>query len=233
MIPRIFIGYDERESVAYHVLAHSIMRRSSMPVSITPLIRSQLTNASIYTRERGPLESTDFSMTRFLVPYLCDYEGYALFLDCDILCQTDLVALFDLVRRDPHAHAAWVVQHDYTPRGTTKFLGQPQTAYPRKNWSSVMLFDTAQCRMLTPGYVDTASGQDLHRFAWLQPGQTLGALPLTYNWLVGEYDDNPDAAMLHYTLGGPWFESTQACPQADRWFAAKTAMESSACLSIS
>ena len=228
MIHRIFVGYDERETIAYHVLAHSIMTRASLPVSITPLIRSQLTKASLYTRARGPLESTDFSMTRFLVPHLCDYDGYALFLDCDILCQMDVMELFRLTNDDP-GHALWVAQHDYIPNTSTKFLGQPQTAYPRKNWSSVMLFRNAQCRALTPWYVNQASGQDLHRFAWLQHNQTIGALPFDYNWLVGEYPDKPDAKLLHYTLGGPWFPETADCPHADRWTAERDAMLGDVC----
>lgn len=228
MIHRIFIGYDERESVAYHVLAHSIMRRSTMPVSITPLIRSQLMKSSIYTRERGPLESTDFSMTRFLVPHLCNYDGYALFVDCDILCQMDVMQIFRLAESDP-GHALWVAKHDYIPKSSTKFLGNAQTSYPRKNWSSVMLFRNTQCQALTPWYVNQASGQDLHRFAWLRPSQTIGDLPLEYNWLVGEYADRPDAGMLHYTLGGPWFDETKHCPQADLWTAERDAMLGAPC----
>lgn len=228
MILRIFIGYDERESVAYHVLAHSLMTRSSMPISITPLIRSQLVEAGIYTRARGPLESTDFSMTRFLVPYLCDYEGYALFLDCDILCQMDVVDLFRKASGDA-SHAVWVAQHDYVPKSSTKFLGQPQTSYPRKNWSSVMLFRNHQCHALTPDYVNRASGQDLHRFAWVHSWQTIGALPLDYNWLVDEYADHPTAPMLHYTLGGPWFTETAMCSQSERWKAARSAMLGETC----
>lgn len=224
---RVFIGYDSKEPVAYHVLAHSILQRASIPVSITPLSLQSLQR--IYTRTRGPLESTEFSMTRFLVPHLSDYKGWSLFTDCDMLCQADVLELLLYTQAFPST-AVLCCQHDYTPQEGTKFLGNVQTAYPRKNWSSLMLFNNARCTALTPDYVNTASGLDLHRFNWL-PSETtyrwpeavgaepIGALPLAWNWLVGEYADNPDAKILHYTLGGPWFPETRDCPHADRWLA--------------
>jgi len=223
---RIFIGWDDREAAAYHVLAHSIIRHSTIPVSIAPLKRSQL--RGLYLRERGRLESTDFSMTRFLVPALCDYEGFAVFMDCDMLCRVDMFELYARAVasmsegvRDPKA--VLCCQHDYQPSETVKFLGQPQTAYPRKNWSSVMVFNNARCRALTPEYVNTASGLDLHRFNWTTDDQ-IGALPLEYNWLVGEYQPNEQAKILHYTLGGPWFEATAECDNADEWRAERDHM---------
>lgn len=214
---RIFIGYDSREIVAFHVLAHSLMRRASQPLAIHPLYLPALRASGLYTRERGPTESTEFSMTRFLVPYLCNYEGCALFLDCDILCQVDVAQLFTYIDAAPH-YACWVVKHDYTPRTSEKMDGCKQTSYPRKNWSSVMLFNNRWCRDLTPYYVNTASGLDLHRFHWTSD-DLIRDLPLEWNWLVGEYPPNPSAAMLHYTLGGPWFQDYVNGPEADRWLA--------------
>ena len=160
---RIFVGYDEEEAVAYHVLTHSILRHASRPVSIAPVARSQLRH--VFRRERGELESTDFSISRFLVPHLCDYQGWALFMDCDMLMTGDVAELWDL--RD-EACALMCVQHDYQPSSEVKFLGRPQTRYPRKNWSSVMLFNNARCRALTPERVETASGLHLHRLEWLE-----------------------------------------------------------------
>lgn len=246
---RIFIGYDPKETVAYHVLAHSILRQSTIPVSITPLSRANL--GRLYTRPRGATESTEFSISRFLVPYLCGYQGPALFMDCDMLVQGDVAELLLHAVINPEK-AVTVCQHDYTPGETTKFLGQPQTAYPRKNWSSVMVFNTEHCRRLTPEYVNTASGLDLHRFNWLKGGplvnlggqwmsQTItgphgaqvphedealwiGALPLTWNHLVGEYSPDPDAKNLHWTLGGPWFSDYALAPHAERWYAERDRM---------
>ncbi len=225
MIPTplpIFIGYDSREPTAYHVLAHSILRRASRPVSITGLSLPGL--SGIYTRERGATEATEFSMTRFLVPFLCGYEGYAAFMDCDMLVQTDWCQLSTFLNVLPDDWAVACVQHEYVPRAAVKMDGQVQTTYPRKNWSSFMVFDNARCRALTPEYVNTASGLDLHRFNWLPQSSRILPLPLTLNWLVGEYEPNPDAAILHYTLGGPWFPETASCDHGDRWLAERDHM---------
>ena len=164
----------------------------------------------MFTRERGPLESTDFSISRFLVPWLSGYEGVSIFMDCDMLCLDDIVPLVDVDT------AVSVVQHDYTPKDATKFLGQPQTAYPRKNWSSLMVFDNARCTALMPEYVNTASGLDLHRFVWLDDGR-IGALDPAWNHLVGEYPHRGDAKLVHYTNGGPWFKATENCDYAAEW----------------
>jgi hypothetical protein len=216
---RVFIGYDSREPIAYHVLAHSILRRASEPVAIVPLALHSLRR---FTRPRGPTETTEFSLSRFMVPFLCNFEGLAVFMDCDMLAQVDLNELWLPILADP-GKAVWCVQHDYVPRQAVKMDGQPQTRYPRKNWSSFMVFDCAQCTALTPEYVNTATGAQLHRLAWTTDAQ-IGALPLDWNWLVGEYAANPDARILHYTNGGPWFPGCEACDQADRWLAARDAM---------
>jgi lipopolysaccharide biosynthesis glycosyltransferase len=206
---KIFIGYDSREPVAFHVLAHSIMRRASKPVEIVPLIQSQLRQCGLYTRERDPRESTEFSLTRFLVPYLSNYEGFSLYLDCDMLCLTDIEDIPMVGGK-----AVYVAQHDYTPKHKEKFLGQEQTIYPRKNWSSLMLFNNAKCKHLIPAYINCAEPLELHRFAWQD---YVGSLPIEYNWLVGEYPKNPNAKILHFTNGGPWFPDYVNCDHADLW----------------
>lgn len=214
MLP-LFIGYDPNESVAYHTLAHSILRRSSIPVTIAPLMRSQL--GRLYARERGPTESTEFSLTRFLVPALSQYRGWSLFMDCDMLCRADIAELAAAIERDPDK-AVLVCKHDYVPKTERKFLDRIQTRYPRKNWSSLMLFNNERCTALTPRYVNGASGLELHRFAWLDDA-LIGELPLEWNWLVGEYDYNPAAKIVHYTLGGPYFDDYRDCDYAAEWFA--------------
>lgn len=210
---RIFIGYDSREPVAFSVLAQSIIARATQPVSIHPLALNHLRR--IYTRVQESTESTEFSLTRFLVPYLCDYDGIAIFMDCDMLCRVDIGDVMLHVMADPR-RAVWCCQHDYQPKSGVKFLGQRQLAYPRKNWSSFMVFDCARCTSLTPEYVNKSTGLMLHRFWWTNDDQ-IGALPLEWNWLVGEYDKNPDAKILHYTLGGPWFDGYEQCDYADEW----------------
>ena len=216
----IFIGYDPNEAVAYYTLAHSIQRRASIPVRIAPVMQSQL--KGIYKRQRGPTESTEFSLTRFLVPYLSGYRGWAVFMDCDMLCRTDIADLQRLIEQ--HADKAVLVcKHDYVPKTERKFLDRVQTKYPRKNWSSVMVFNNAQCRALTPEYVNSASGLELHRFQWVHDN-LIGELPLEWNWLVEEYEYNPAARIVHYTLGGPYFDEYKRCDYADEWFAERDAM---------
>ena len=210
----VFIGYDAKESVAFYTLAHSILRRASIPVTIAPLMRSQL--GGLYTRERGPTESTEFSLTRFLVPALSQYRGWSLFLDCDMLCRVDIAGLAAECERQADK-AVLVCKHDYAPKTERKFLNQVQTKYPRKNWSSLMLFNNERCRALSTEYVNSAGGLELHRFAWTADG-TIGDLPLEWNWLVGEYDHNPDAKIVHYTLGGPYFDDYRDCDYAAEWF---------------
>ena len=212
---RVFIGYDSREPVAYHTLAHSILRRSSIPVSITPLVQAQL--GALYTRPRGPTESTEFSLTRFLVPALCDFHGWSLFMDCDMLCRADIAELAARIEAQPDK-AVLVCKHDYVPATERKFLNQVQTRYPRKNWSSLMAFNNARCAALTPDYVNSASGLELHRFAWTADA-TIGELPLEWNWLVGEYEYNATAKIVHFTIGGPYFEDYRDCDYAPEWFA--------------
>ena len=218
----IYIGYDSKESVAFYTLAHSILRRSSIPVSIAPVMQSQL--KGLYTRPRGPTESTEFSLTRFLVPALSAFQGWSIFMDCDMLCRVDIAGLAAEIERQPDK-AVLVCQHDYVPRTERKFLGQVQTKYPRKNWSSLMVFNNERCRALSPDYVNAASGLELHRFAWLED-RMIGALELEWNWLVGEYPANPQARIAHYTLGGPWFDEYRDSDYAAEWFAEFESMRS-------
>jgi lipopolysaccharide biosynthesis glycosyltransferase len=208
----VFIGYDAREAVAYSVLAHSIQVRASAPVSIAPLMLSELN--AILTRERHPLQSTDFSFSRFLTPYLSDYEGWSLFMDCDMLMREDVAQLYAL--RDER-YAVMVVKHDHVPKEAKKFLDQPQTPYQKKNWSSVMLFNNAKCRALTPEYVNTASGLELHQFKWLANDVLIGEIPARWNHLVGYNPHSNDAALVHFTLGGPYFDEFRDCEYAPEW----------------
>lgn len=211
MIP-VFIGYDPREAVAFSVLSHSIHARASRPVAITPLVLSQLRGT--LTRERHPLQSTDFSFSRFLTPYLSAYTGWSIFMDCDMLVLGDIAQLFDL--RDER-FAVMVVKHNHVPREERKFLGEPQTRYEKKNWSSVMLFNNARCTALSPEYVNAASGLELHQFKWLESDELIGTLPSAWNHLVGYDPPRADALLVHYTVGGPYFDEYRTCEYADHW----------------
>ena len=219
---QVYVGYDPREAVAFYTLAHSIVARSSIPVSIAPLMQRQL--PGLYTRSRGPTESTEFSLTRFLVPALAQYRGWSLFMDCDMLCRADIAGLAAEIEQQPDK-AVLICRHDYVPKSKRKFLNQVQTKYPRKNWSSLMLFNNERCRGLTTEYVNKASGLELHRFAWIDDGE-IGGLPLEWNWLVEEYPYRADAKIVHFTRGGPYFDEYRGCDYADEWFAERDAMQS-------
>ena len=215
----MFIGYDTREALAYDVLTHSIQARASEPVSIAPLKLSEL--KTVLTRERDPLQSTDFSFSRFLTPYLSAYTGWSVFMDCDMLMLRDIAELWKL--RDDR-YAVMVVQHDHVPNESVKFLGEPQTSYEKKNWSSVMLLNNARCRALTPDYVNRAPGLELHQFSWLEHDGLIGALPGEWNHLVGYSPPRPDSALVHFTLGGPYFPEFADCEYAKEWHAEREAM---------
>lgn len=216
---RVMIGFDSRETVAFSVLAHSIHVRASVPVTITPLMLSQL--KGVFKRPRHALQSTDFAFSRFLTPFLSGYEGWSLFMDCDMLMLDDVARLWAL--RDER-FAVQVVKHDHQPRETVKFLDQAQTAYAKKNWSSVMLFNNARCTTLTPEYVNDATGLKLHQFKWLRDESLIGELPRRWNHLVGYYRPDKDVSLVHYTLGGPYFDAYRDCEFAAEWRAELRAM---------
>lgn len=218
MIP-VFIGYDSREVVAFNVLAHSIQARSSTPVAIVPIMLAQLQGT--FARERHSLQSTDFSFSRFLTPYLSGFQGFSIFMDCDMLMLDDIAPLWAL--RDDR-YAVQVIKHDHRPRESTKFLGEPQTAYEKKNWSSVMLFNNERCAGLTPEYVNRASGLELHQFKWVGGDHLIGALPKKWNHLVGYDAPSSDVSLVHYTLGGPYFQEYADCEYADEWRVERDAM---------
>lgn len=208
---RIFIGYDEREAVAYHALVHSIIELSSEPVSITPLVRKTLP----IKPERDAKASTDFADTRFLVPYLCDFQGWAMFMDCDMLFTVDPKILWDMRDDD---YAVMVRKHSYNPEYERKFLGQEQTRYKYKNWSSLMLFNNEKCKSLTKDYVYNAHGLDLHQFEWLEDKSKIGCIPEGWNFLVESDFAEKKPELIHYTRGGPYFREFKYCPYSEEWW---------------
>lgn len=210
---RLFVGFDQREAVAFHTFAQSVLEQASTPVSITPLVLKALPG---YTETHRDGSNT-FIYSRFLTPYLSSFRGAAVFADGDMICRADLAELWAL--RDA-TKAVQVVQHDYQTKAATKYLGNKNQNYPRKNWSSLMLWNCAhpKNRVLTPEFVMRQSGAFLHRFQWLSD-EDIGALPSAWNWLTTEYDDNPEAKLLHYTLGTPCFVDYRDADMAEHWHA--------------
>lgn len=217
---RLFLGFDKSQPVAFHVCAHSLLRRSSIPVSITPVRKESLER--FFTRPRGPYDSTEFSITRFLVPFLSDFQGFSVFMDGDMVCLGDVAELCGyMTMMDHYGTAVRVVKHDYKPKEETKFLGALQTQYNKKNWSSVMIFNNALCTALTPDYVERMPGLHLHQFGWCKANQ-IASMPKRWNWLIGEpgYENLPeDAAIVHYTKGTPCLEEYKGCNYAYLWHA--------------
>lgn len=209
----IYIGWDSREDIAYTVAKHS-MEMMSRDVNVKPLKLHELRDDGIYTRSVDKLGSTEFTFTRFLVPYLNDYNGWALFTDCDVLALDDMNKLFELA---DDKYAVMCVKHDYTPSETMKMDGQQQTIYPRKNWSSVVLWNCAHPSnsVVTPELVNTESGMYMHRFMWLKD-EEIGEIPYQWNYLVGWYQSK-DPKLVHYTEGGPWFEEYRSCEYSKEW----------------
>jgi hypothetical protein len=214
---RVFVGWDSREPEAYDVCAFSLHRHASRDLDVRPIEQGALRQAQLYWRDADPLASTEFTYTRFLVPAMAQYQGWALYCDCDFLWTADVAELFDACQDD--AKAVYCVQHDHRPPESVKMDGRVQTVYPRKNWSSMMLFNCGHpsVKALTPEVVNRESGAFLHRMQWAQD-QEIGAVDQTWNWLEGHSPaGSAPPKVIHYTRGGPWFANWRHVQYADLW----------------
>lgn len=217
---KIFVGWDSREDIAYQVARKSILDHATVPVEIIPLKQKELRKHNMYWREVDKLAATEFTYTRYLIPELCNFDGWALFIDCDFVFECDVKEIFD---QASDQYAIMCAQHDYTPKEETKMDGQKQTIYPRKNWSSMMLINCSHPKnqIVTKEFVNDPqkTGAYLHRFMWLNDNE-IGQLSHEYNWLVGWYKEPEDGVpkALHYTEGGPWFKEYETCEYAVNWY---------------
>ena len=211
MIP-IYVGYDPKEPVAFHTCTSSIIRNTTQPISINPLALNLLSNLYKEIHTDG---SNTFTYTRFLVPFLMNYSGFAIFIDGDMILLEDISELWDLKSND---FAVQVVKHNYKTKANIKYLNQQNSDYPRKNWSSVIIWNCSHIKnkFLTPTSVSKLTGADLHRFSWLDESD-IGELPIEWNWLCDEYGENSNAKLLHYTLGIPNFKEYSTTVYSDLW----------------
>lgn len=227
---RIFIGWDSRQDIAYQVCVSSLRRHSSVAVDILPLRQDELRQKGLYRKPKDPLASTEFTYTRFFVPCLSGFAEWALFVDCDFLFTADIAGLFSLI---DNRYAALCVKHDYRPSEKTKMDGRVQTVYPRKNWSSLVLWNCGHPanKILTPELINRQDGAFLHRFAWL-PDPLIGEIPQTWNWLEGwsPVPEHGTPKGIHYTRGGPWFKDWTHVRYAELWVAEQERM--SRCQSV-
>ena len=225
---KVFVGYDPREDIAFKVCEYSIKSRNP-GVEVIPLKQSELRAQGIYTRPQDSLSSTEFTFTRFLVPHLTNYSGWAIFVDCDFIFQCDVAEIF---KKANDQYAVMCVKHDYTPQEGEKMDGCKQLPYPRKNWSSMILWNCGHPANagLIPQIIndETKTGQFFHRFQWLEDSQ-IGELSHEYNWLVNWYreprDGKPKA--IHYTEGGPWFDNYKHCEYGYQWEIERQGLEES------
>ena len=224
----VFVGWDSREDIAYQVCRHSLLKRASIPVTVAPIRQHELREQGLYTRDLDPLAATEFTYTRFFVPHLQNHRGWALFCDCDFLWLADIKDLVDLI---DDQYAIMCVHHDHRPREKTKMDNQTQTRYPRKNWSSMVLYNCSHPAnaVLTAEVANSETGAFLHRFQWLED-QLIGAVPETWNWLEGwcqkPATGHPD--VVHMTRGGPWLEDWRDVDYADLWRAEEAEFTASA-----
>lgn len=207
----VFVGYDPREAIAFHVCVNSIIRHASQPVAIMPLALNLFQDYE-ETHTDG---SNHFVYSRFLVPHLMSYTGWAIFIDGDMVLRDDIVKLWNLREG---SNDVMVVKHDYKTRMKKKYMDSLNEDYPRKNWSSVILWNCSNFpnQRLTPEFVQNSTGAYLHRFSWIDDDR-IGALPPEWNWLPDEYGPNPEAKLLHYTLGTPCFHEFADTPQSEEW----------------
>lgn len=218
---KIFIGYDPREKIAFHVLSQSIIEHSSIPVSITPINLNNL--KKFYKRKKRVKDSTEFSISRFLTPYLSNYKDYSLFVDCDFIIRDDVAKLLKIVKSDSKK-VLWCVKHNYIPKNKIKFLSEKQLIYGKKNWSSFVIYNNKKCNILTPAFIEKANGLYLHQFRWTKD-HLIGSLPKEWNILVGEQKIPKNFKSLHYTVGGPYFKKYRKSLGSNFWFKYKKIME--------
>jgi lipopolysaccharide biosynthesis glycosyltransferase len=206
----LVVGFDQKEAIAYHVFCQSVIEYSTLPIQFIPLKINCRAN-NIHQNDG----SNAFTYSRFLTPYLMGFRGWAIFADGDMVCRDDLAKLWGL--RDS-TKAVQVVKHDYKTKHSKKYLGNKNEDYPRKNWSSLILWNCEhpKNKLLTPSFIDGKSGSYLHRFSWLDD-EDVGELKSEWNWLAIEFDDNPSAKIVHYTLGTPCFKEYQSSSMSNYW----------------
>lgn len=211
---RLVVGFDQREAVAYHVFVQSVILKSSKPISFFPLS----SNAIYFYTENHTDRTNAFTYSRFLTPFLMNFEGWAVYLDGDMVCQEDISLLWGL--RDS-SKAVQVVKHDYKTKSKKKYLNNINIDYPKKNWSSVIIWNCAhpKNRLLTPDLISSSDGKFLHRFMWLDE-EDIGEIPVEWNWLAIEYPPNPNAKLIHYTLGTPCFSEYSQTDMSEIWHSA-------------
>ena len=208
---KIFVGFDQKEAIAYHTFTQSLIECSSIPLSIVPLAENNLN----FYNEKHTDGTNKFTYSRFLIPYLMGYDGWAIFFDGDMVCLSDLKKLKKFFNPN---YAVSVVKHNYKTKQKSKYFGQKNENYPRKNWSSVIIWNCShpKNKILTPSLINSKDGAFLHRFKWLSDAD-IGTLPKSWNWLAIEYPEKENLNLIHYTLGTPCFKQYANSSLSEHW----------------
>jgi len=217
---RCYFGYDSHEDVTFEVAKYSVEKHSSVPIEVIPLKRPELQKRGIYTRTQDPKQSTEFTYCRFFIPYMNNYKGWALFADDDFLWLGDIAELID---QCDDKYAIMCVQHDYKPTVGVKLAGRKQDAYPRKNWSSMVLYNCGHPanQGVELDMINKEPGSFLHRFSWIKDDALIGNIDYEWNFLVEwytKYEGDRKPKAIHYTEGGPWFPDYRGTDYAKEWF---------------
>ena len=208
----IVVGFDQREAIAYHTFCQSIIEKSSIPIQFIPLA----INSLYFYNETHNDGTNNFIYSRFLTPYLCDFKGFAIYADGDMIFNANISELADLFDT---SKAVQLVKHNYKTKRSIKYFGNDNKNYHRKNWSSMVIFNCQHPAnsVLTPEFIQNHSGSFLHRFQWLKDDE-IGALDSTWNYLAIEYKPRKDAKLIHYTLGTPCLVDFKEAEMSDIWW---------------
>ena len=207
----IVVGFDDREAIAYHTFVQSVIENSTLPTRFLPLNITSLTDYTEVHKDG----SNNFIYTRFLVPYLMNFKGWAIYADGDMVCLEDIKKLWNK-RNDKYA--VQVVKHDYKTKIKNKYWGNKNEDYPRKNWSSLILWNCSHPahKILTPQFINDQTGAYLHRFSWVKDKE-IGKLDKNWNWLAMEYEEKKGINLIHYTIGTPCFKEYENTSQSSHW----------------
>lgn len=214
---KIFIGYDKREVVAYHVLSQSIIKYAKCPISITPLKLDHF--SKFYKRKKRKKDSTEFSISRFLTPYLSNFSGYSIYMDCDMLLRDNIAKVFKYIMKNKNK-TLWCVKHNHQVENRKKFLNEKQLKYSKKNWSSFMIFNNQKCKILTPKFIEKSHGLYLHQFKWTKD-ESIGSIGIEWNTLSGYNKIDQKTKNIHFTEGGPYFTKYKKAKGSAEWFKIK------------
>jgi hypothetical protein len=211
---KVFIGSGEASVIECRTAIHSLRKHTKRELDIYVF---NGTHNAVRLNDGEPFLApmslkvkyqniTEFSLYRYLVPELCDFQGRAIYIDSDTVCLSDIGELFD------------------TPIGDADFLAKYEAYSGEKLWGlSVMLIDCARCRFDLEKIVEEieAGLYTMTDFSCMGP-RFLAHHPyqigrLDPDWNVFDRSDQ-QTKLIHYTnlLAQPWKYPNH--PHGELWF---------------